>query len=60
MAVISHSGFGILGVLNRKNTECLKENFYVYTNPFNLKQNFWNRNNLSFHKFSKSLLYLEY
>ena len=60
MAAISHSGFGILGVLNRKNTENINENVFVYTNPDNLKKDFWNRNNLMFHKFSYSLLYLEY
>ena len=60
MAAISHSGFGLLGVLNREDTKDLTENVYVYANPKNVRENFWNRTNLSFHKYTSSLLYLEY
>lgn len=57
-AVVSHSGFGILGVINRKIKNF--NNIYVYTNPNEIKSKFWNRNNLSFYSLDKSFLYLEF
>lgn len=59
MGVISHSGFGFMGILRRKNIDTLKKNFYVYTNPDDLTKNFGKRSNLSFIPFDVSLLYLE-
>jgi hypothetical protein len=59
MGVVSHSGFGMIGILNRKNQNDLN-NFYVYTNPANLKSEYWNRNNLDFVQYNNSLLYLEF
>lgn len=59
MGVVSHSGFGMIGILNRKDQKDLN-NFYVYTNPTNLKSEYWNRNNLDFIQYNNSLLYLEF
>lgn len=59
MGVISHSGFGIFGVMNRKNHSELNQ-FYVYTNPKNLEKRYFKRKNLFFYKFNTSLLYLEF
>lgn len=58
MGVISQSGFGLYGILNRDFKDF--KNFYVYTNPNNIGKNFWNeRKDLKFVKFNVSLLYLE-
>lgn len=54
MGVVSHSGFGLLGILNRKNLNEIYDNFYVYTD-------FWNKSQtLDFHRFNTSILYLGY
>ena len=47
MAVVSHSGFGLLGTWNRK---IPNENLYVYTNQEIIKQRYWQRENLHFVK----------
>lgn len=60
MGVISHSGFGILGLLNRKNLNSLLKNFYIYTNPDVTKKRFFKRKNLFFGEFNSSILYLEF
>jgi len=62
MGLVSHSGFGLVGILNRKNDKYEYENqFYVYTNPIQVKKNFWNRKaNLDFYPFDYSFLYLEF
>ena len=57
MGVVSHSGFGLMGILNRKEIKDLK-NFYVFTNPENLKKEI--RNNLYFLQFDASILYTEF
>jgi len=57
-AVVSHSGFGILGVIKRKIKDF--KNIYVFTNPEQIKSKFWNRNNLSFYSLDSSFLYLEF
>ncbi len=59
MGVISHSGFGLVGILNRENKLDLA-NFYVFTNPTEKKKNFVSNKELSFHQFNISLLYIEY
>ncbi len=56
--VVSHSGFGILGMINRESNDYT--NLYVYTNPNLIKSKFWNRKNLTFYRFDSSFLYLEY
>jgi len=58
MAVVSHSGFGMVGVLNRANKNYT--NFYVLSNPGEMAKQFWNRLNLSFVNFEPSLFYLEF
>ncbi len=58
MGIISHSGFGFFGIMNRLNRNDLK-NFYVFTNPKKIKKNNGDRNNLSFYQFNYSMLYLE-
>lgn len=57
--IISHSGFGFFGILNRQNINEIRKKFYVYTNPDDLIKNFGKRNNLSFIPFESDLLYLE-
>lgn len=57
--IISHSGFGLIGILNRKNKTDLNK-FYVYTNPNQLMNNWSDRSTLSFYKFNSSFLYLEF
>jgi len=47
MAVVSQSGFGILGLFNRKNPN---KDLYVHTNQY-LTKNYWDRSNLHFIKF---------
>ena len=59
MGVISHSGYGFIGIMNREDKTSL-DHFYVYTNPDIMKFKFWSRINLKFIKFSNSLLYLEF
>ncbi len=59
MGVVSHSGFGLISILNRKDLKNLK-NFYVFTNQQNLKKNFGNRNDLQFFQFDASILYAEF
>jgi hypothetical protein len=58
MGVVSQSGFGLMGILNRKVKNLNK--FYVYTSPSELRKSFWERSkaSLSFHPFDYSLLYL--
>jgi len=60
--VVSHSGFGLLGILNRQaNINNFENNFYVYTNPIEIRKNFWNRNiYLEFYPYNHSFLYLEF
>lgn len=58
MGVVSHSGFGMCGIINREDKNF--SNFYVYTNPNLIKKSFFQRKNLSFYKFDTSLLYLEF
>ena len=59
--IISHSGFGMLGILNRKNfKETINSNFYIFTNPNDIMGDFANRKNLTFMKFNTTLLYLEF
>lgn len=59
--IISHSGFGMLGILNRKNfKETIDSNFYIFTNPNDIMSDFANRKNLTFMKFNTKLLYLEF
>ena len=58
MAVVSHSGFGMIGVLNRANKNYT--NLYVHSNPSEMAKQFWNRVNLSFVEFQPSLFYLEF
>ena len=62
MGLVSHSGFGLIGILNRENYKYDYENkFYIYSNPIQLEKNFWNRkSNLSFFPFNYSFLYLEF
>lgn len=55
--VVSQSSFGIYGLL-RKNDKDFS-NFYVYTMPSVLMKQFWKRDQLSFHPFDTSLIYLE-
>ncbi len=57
--IISHSGFGLIGILNRKNKTDLNK-FYVYTNPNQLMNDWSDRSTLSFYKFNSSFLYLEF
>lgn len=59
MGVISHSGFGLVGILNRANKLDLA-NFYVFTNPYEKKKKLVSNKNLSFHRFNSSLLYIEF
>jgi len=59
MGVISHSGFGLVGILNRENKLDLA-NFYVFTNPTEKKKRFVSNKNLSFHQFNTSLLYIQF
>lgn len=46
-AVLSHSGFGILGVMNRPESD---KNVWVYTSPETMKVNYWSRDNFRFVK----------
>lgn len=59
MGVTSHSGFGLVGILNRANKSDLK-NFYIFTNPTEKKKKFVSNKDLSFHQFSQSILYIEF
>jgi len=60
MGVLSHSGFGLIGVLLRKNIqEINKNNFYVYSNLEDLTKSWGKRSNLSFIPYLPSILYLE-
>ena len=47
VAVVSHSGFGILGAWNRPNPN---QEVYVFTNQDAIKKNYWDRKNLWFVK----------
>ena len=58
MGVLSHSGFGLVGVLLRRNIEETK-NFFVYSNPEDLMKSWGKRDNLSFINYSPTILYLE-
>lgn len=57
MGVISQSGFGLYGILNRENKNL--DDFYVYSNPTGISKSFWERKNLTFIKYSPTLIYLE-
>jgi hypothetical protein len=59
MGVVSHSGFGLVGILNRPNKLDLA-NFYVFTNPTEKKKRLVSNKGLSFHSFNSSLLYIQY
>ncbi len=59
--VISHSGFGLFGILNnKKTTKEINENFYVFANPNNLRRKWRDNKDQFFTAFNRSLLYLEY
>ena len=60
MAVVSHSGFGMVGLLNRVYNQNSYQNLYVHSNPDNMRKQFWNRKNLTFVPFNTSLFYLEF
>ncbi len=62
MGVISHSGFGFIGILNRDLSKLNMSQFYVFTNPQRLKEKFWRRelHQRDFYQFSYSFLYLEF
>jgi hypothetical protein len=45
--VVSHSGFGILGAMNRDEPD---RNFWLYTDPESMKENYWKRKNFRFVK----------
>lgn len=60
MAVVSHSGFGMVGLLNRVFNQNSYQNLYVHSNPENMRKQFWNRKNLTFVPFDASLFYLEF
>ncbi|RNA22600.1 hypothetical protein BpHYR1_005040 [Brachionus plicatilis] len=51
IGIVSHSGFGILGLWNRPNPF---ENLFVYTNKnqSDLKKSYWNRRNMFFKKYT--------
>ena len=55
MGLVSRSGFGLIGILNRKEINELS-NFYVFTNPVD----FNDRSNQMFVPFNKSILYREF
>ena len=57
--VVNQSGFGLVGILNRKDLKDLK-NFYVFTNLENLKKSWSNRNDQNFIPFKNSLLYVDF
>ena len=57
--VVSQSGFGLVGILNRKDLKDLK-NFYVFTNLENLKKSWSNRNDQNFIPFKNLLLYVDF
>ena len=57
MAVVSHSGFGMVGLLNRVYNQNSYQNLYVHSNPDNMRKQFWNRKNLTFVPFNTSLFY---
>ena len=59
LGVITHSGFGLVGILNRANKIDLA-NFYVFTNPTEKKKRLVSNKGLSFHSFNSSLLYIQY
>ena len=60
MGVLSHSGFGLVGVLLRNNFRDTNDNqFFVYSNPHDLIKSWGKRNNLSFIPYFHSILYLE-
>jgi hypothetical protein len=59
MGIISQSGFGMIGILNRKDKTDL-DNFYAYTNPKRLKINYSDRRKLGFFQFNSSFIYLEF
>jgi hypothetical protein len=60
MGLVSQSGFGLNGILNRQNIdEIMLDNFYVFTNPNNVKYDFAKRDGLKFMPFNISLLYLD-
>ena len=58
MGVVTHSGFGMVGVLKKENKNF--KNFFVYTDPVSMKKDYWSRENQSFHSFDPSLFYLEF
>ena len=53
--VLSHSGFGLCGILNRVNKRDLA-NFYVFTNLVEKSKNFWSLKNLTFQQFTPEIL----
>jgi len=55
MGLISHSGFGIVGILNRENKSD-SDNFYIFTNPVEKKKDYWSMENLAFHQFNTNLI----
>jgi len=57
--LLSHSGFGLVGVLLRKKLETLNNNFYVYSNPDDLTKSWGKRDNFTFVPYSLPILYLE-
>ena len=59
--VISHSGFGLYGVLNsEKSWQHLYENFYVFANPDRLRLKWRDNKDQCFLGFNRSLLYIEF
>lgn len=58
MGVVSQSNFGIFGIMNRKDKNF--DNFYIHSNPEELRKNFWKRDNLNFVPFNTSFIYLEH
>ena len=59
-AVISHSGFGMYGILTGKNEQQLNQSFFIYSNPTDIRNGFTNRNNLKFMPFTVAILYTEF
>ena len=59
MGVISHSGFGMYGLLNKKSVSNYQA-FYVYTHPGVIGNHFWRREefDLDFFKFEPSIIYV--
>ena len=57
MAVISHSGFGLIGILNKPDKNF--DDIYVYTSPRIMGKEFWKRNEyqLDFYKYDSNINY---